>query len=148
MASWRSDRSRFSYISPSVLIVVSSPPSLACSSSLSASHPAQPILARPTGRLVNPPARPPHHLIAPGPSYTKNPEPEHHTRKVERLTLVPLSFPFRPPFMLPFASPDPPCSRLSSLSAEAFVFVCVLMFVAAIVVDYVKNADVRVEKML
>jgi hypothetical protein len=50
--------------------------------------------------------------------------------------------------MLPFAFPDPPCSRLSSFNAEESVFVCVLMFVAAIVVDYVKDADVRVEKML
>lgn len=77
-----------------------------------------------------------------------NPGPEHHTRRAERLTLVPLSLSFIPPFMLPFAPPAPPCSRPSSLSAEAFVFVCVLMFVAAIVVDYVKTADVRVEKML
>lgn len=61
--------------------------------------------------------------------------------------LVPLSFPFRPPFMLPFASPTPPCSRLSSFDAEAFVFVCVLMFVAAIVVDYVKDADSGMIKM-
>lgn len=62
--------------------------------------------------------------------------------------LVPLSFPFKPPFMLPFASADPPCGRLSSFDAKKSVFVCVSMFVAAIVVGYVKDADVRVEKML
>jgi hypothetical protein len=50
--------------------------------------------------------------------------------------------------MLPFASADPPCGRLSSFDAEKSVFVCVSMFVAAIVVGYVKDADVRVEKML
>jgi hypothetical protein len=50
--------------------------------------------------------------------------------------------------MLPFASPAPPCSRLSSFNAEESVIVCVLVLVAAIVVEYVKDGDVRVEKML